>query len=312
MTTGRPDLPSKVPPSTPPARTDAMLDRATLERVLARAAELQAHQADVGEGLTEGQLIEIGREVGISVQNLRQALAEERGRLTLARDDGFEGRLAGPAFAIASRTLSGTPERVMEALLRWMEREECLQVKRRFPDRSTWEPRKDFVSSVRRSFNVGGRGYALARAIEVGATVVPVDDGRVLVRLDADFSPARRARVIGGGAMAVGGTLAGASPLVIGAAVIPDPSMIFFAVAGAIAAAGTLGSVAGGLGIARTHRSVVERGQLALEQILDALEHSQGEGARPRIPGVIDAAERLIRDTVNEIQTRSTWPRSKP
>ena len=289
-----------------------MLDRVALERVLARAAELQAHQADVGDHLTESQLIEIGRDVGISTPHLRQALAEERGRLTIPREEGFEGRVAGPAVAIASRTVKGTPDRVMAALLQWMEREECLQVKRRFSDRSTWEAKKDFVSSVRRGFNLGGRGYALAKATEVGATVVPVDEGRVLVRLDADFRPARRARVIGGGAAAVGGTLAGAAPLMIGAAVIPDPTMLFFMVSGAIAAAGTLGGVFGGLGIARTHRSVIERAQLALEQILDGLEREEDAAARLRLPGVLDAAERLLRDKVTEIQTRSTWPRSKP
>jgi hypothetical protein len=312
MSTDRPDLPAPVTPPAPPIRQEPMLDRVALERVLARAAELQAHQADVGDGLTEAQLIEIGREVGISTQNLRQALAEERGRLTLPRDEGFEGRVAGPAVAIASRTVKGTPERVMADLLLWMEREECLQVKRRFDDRSTWEARRDFVSSVRRGFNVGGRGYALAKATEVGATVVPVDDQRVLVRLDADFSPARRARVLGGGAAALGGTLAGAAPFVVGAAVIPDPSMIFFLVSGAIAAAGTLGGVLGGLGIARTHRSVVERGQLALEQILDRFEREEDAAARLRLPGVLDAAERLLREKVSELQTRSTWPRSKP
>jgi hypothetical protein len=200
----------------------------------------------------------------------------------------------------------------MAALLSWMENEECLQVKRRFPDRSTWEPRRDFVGSIRRGLNLGGRGYALTKATEVGATVVPVDAGRVLVQLNADLGPARRARVVGGGVTAAGGVLAGASPLLIGAALIPDPSLAFFALSGAIATAGTLGGVMGGLGIARTHRSAVTRTQLALEQILDHLQHSAGEAGRGKLPGVLDAAERLVRGTVSEIQTRSTWPRSKP
>jgi hypothetical protein len=49
-----------------------------------------------------------------------------------------------------------------------------------------------------------------------------------------------------------------------------------------------------------------------LEQILDHLQHSAGEPGRGKLPGVLDAAERLVRGTVSEIQTRSTWPRSKP
>jgi len=59
----------------PPARA---LDRSSLERVLARAAELQSTTGETGEEFTEEQLLELGREVGLSPQNLRQALAEER------------------------------------------------------------------------------------------------------------------------------------------------------------------------------------------------------------------------------------------
>lgn len=292
----------------PPAPIKA-LDRTAVERVLARAAELQAGQLDTGETqLTESQLLEIGREVGLSPQHLRQAMAEERGRIVLQPDEGWAGRLAGPAQAAAARTVAGSPERVMRLLLDWMQLEECLQVKRRFPDRTTWEPRRDFLGSVKRSFNIGGRGYMLARAEEVGATVLAVDDDRTLVQLNADFSPSRRARVAGAGATAAGGVIAGSAPLVLGAALIPDPTFIFYGVATLVAAIGAGGGVLGGLGVARTHRQVIMRAQLALEQILDRLEQSDDRD-RPRTR-VFDAAERLLRDTVGEISTRGPWPRS--
>jgi hypothetical protein len=61
----------------PPVRP---LDRSSLERVLARAAELQSGPSDTGEEFTEEQLLELGKEVGLSPQHLRQALAEERTR----------------------------------------------------------------------------------------------------------------------------------------------------------------------------------------------------------------------------------------
>ena len=57
------------------------LERGAMERVLARASELQALGADAPEGLTEAQLLELGKEVGISSEHLRQALAEERTRV---------------------------------------------------------------------------------------------------------------------------------------------------------------------------------------------------------------------------------------
>jgi hypothetical protein len=288
-----------------------MLDRDALDRVLARAAELQAHTAGGGEGaLSEAQVVDIGKEVGISTQHLRQALAEERGRLTLPPDEGLAGRIAGPGFATASRTVTGNPEQVMASLVEWMEREECLQIKRRFPDRITWEPRRDFIGNIKRGLNIGGRGYMLTRASEVGATALAVDESRTLVMLDADLSQTRRGRITGGAVTAAGGVLAGAAPLGIGAVILPDPSFAFFLLGGAIAAAGSLAGALGGLGIARTHRGVVERAQLALEQILDRMERP--DVARPRLPGMFDAAERLINNTMADLQGRSkTWPRSR-
>ena len=47
----------------------------------------------------------------------------------------------------------------------------------------------------------------------------------------------------------------------------------------AAAAIPTVAGLAGGAAVARTHRQIVERAQLALEQILDRVEH--GEARRP-------------------------------
>jgi len=70
----------------------ARLDRSSLERVLARAAELQSTSGDTVEEFTEEQLLELGREVGLSPQNLRQALAEERTRSSEERSRRADGR----------------------------------------------------------------------------------------------------------------------------------------------------------------------------------------------------------------------------
>ena len=293
-----------------PAR--APLDRAALDRVLARAAELQAREADPGEAtLTEEQIVEVAKEAGLSPQHVRQALAEERSRLMLPTDPGLASRLAGPPVASASRTVRGTPAEVLAALDAWMQREECLQAKRRFADRATWEARRDFIGSVQRALNIGGRGYALTRAAEVAATVVPVDEGRVLVRLDADLSGSRTSRLIGGGATAAAGLAAGSTPLVAGSLLVAHPAGLFFLLAGAAAAAGAAIGLGGGYAIARGHQKVVARAQLALEQILDRLEH--GDRARPSIPSVLgSAAERLLRGTITDLHTRGPWPRSRP
>ena len=59
-----PNLPAKPPP----------LDRAAIERVLARASELQASSANTDQSglLTEAELLEIGKEAGVRyVDSLR-------------------------------------------------------------------------------------------------------------------------------------------------------------------------------------------------------------------------------------------------
>ena len=94
----------------------APLDRTAIERVLARAAELQVASsgADSSELLTESQLIEIGKEAGISQMTLTQALAEERSRIAVQEEQGFLASITGPAVATATRTVRGSPGDVLE------------------------------------------------------------------------------------------------------------------------------------------------------------------------------------------------------
>ena len=282
----------------PDSSTPAPLDRAALERVLGRAAELQAGGADAPDLLTEAQLLEIGREVGLSPEHLRQALAEERTRVTLAPETGLAARIAGPAHAVATRTVAGTPSSVLASLDAWMQREECLQVRRRYGDRMTWEPRRDFMGNVKRGLNVGGRGYSLTRASEVAATVIAVDAARVLVRLDADLSEGRAMRLRAGGAAAVVGTGTGLGWLaVVSALVVPTlPAVI--AVGGVAAAAAAVGGV-GGYRLARGHQAVVARAQLALEQVLDQLELGR---AAPTAESVVSVAKASLLGLLVEVR----------
>ena len=252
-----------------PARPDSRtLERAALERVLARAAELQMATGEPTGELTEEQIVELGREVGLSPANMRQAIAEERTRVALPAAQHQLGGAYGPIQVSSSRTVRGRPTEILASIDRWMQREECLQVRRRFEERMTWEPRRDLVGSIRRGFNVGGRGYALSRADVVGATVVAVDEGRALVRLDADVSATRRRAIGASGASAGLGVASGAA--VVGIAIASGGAAI---VAGAIGAA-TLGVGAlAGWGFAHAQRSLATRVQLALDQLLDRLEH---------------------------------------
>ena len=279
-----------MPESNVPAPLPRTLDRAALERVLARAAELQASSAEPGELMTEAQLLELGTDVGIDAHYLKQALAEEQTRTVLPEDPSGTASMFGPGRASATRAVRGTPPAVLAGIDRWMQNEECLQVRRRFADRMTWEPRRDFFGSIRRSFNVGGRGYALSSAQEVAATVVALDDKRAFVRLDADLAPTRRARVKESVASAVTGVTAGGVAAGLFAFLVPitGPAAIAMGLLAAVPAA--LGA-GGALAIARAQRRAVVRAQLALEQLLDQLEH----GGPRRGPTLIDVLSEAVR-----------------
>ena len=266
------DLPDK--PKPPTGRT---LDRAALERVLARASELQAGTGDAAEAMTEEQLIELGKEVGLPAEHVRQAIAEEQTRVAVAEPEGRASGVFGPTTAWAQRVVNGTPSDVLARTDRYMQAEEALRVRRRFTERITWEARRDFLGNVKRTVGWGGRGYALTRADEVGATVVAVDATRVLVRVDASFGGTRHRSVVGGGALA-GAGLVGGGGLVTLAATLPGSSMpIALIIGGVWAAIGGAGFAA----VAKSYRSSVARAQLALEQALDRLEH----GEPPRTGG---------------------------
>ena len=250
----------------------APLDRQAVERVLARAAELQGGTtgSDSSDLISEAQILEIGKEVGLTPAIINQALAEERTRVHLPEERGFFAQFAGGGFATATRTLVGTQRATLAEIDGWMQRQECLSVQRRFTERITWEPQRGIIAAIRRGVNAGGRGYHLMRATQVSATVLPVDERRVVVRLDADLTPLRKTRLEIGALLAGGGLLGAAG---VGFALtIASVPFVLAAVLGAVPLA--VGGAAGYY-VVGTHRSLLASAQLALEQILDRLEHRE-------------------------------------
>ena len=53
-----------------------LIDRHALERIVKRAAELQAGEREIGDGLTQGEVMALGKDVGIPERYLRQAMLE--------------------------------------------------------------------------------------------------------------------------------------------------------------------------------------------------------------------------------------------
>ena len=261
-----------------PDRSKALVSRSQLERVLARAAELQGATSDeggVGDTLTEEQVEQVGKEVGLSAANIRQALAEERARVVPAETgSGLAFRLFGARRVGSQRRIRGTPARILETLDRWMQRDELLRTVRQRDDLRVWEPGRGLLDSLRRAF--GSRDYALFRASEIMATVVAVDEEWSLVRLEADFSGLRssaaKSSVVGAG---VGTAATGAAivmNVMLPVAVIP---------AIGVAALSYIGS-------RRRQQHALQRGLLAIEYLLDRLE--RGDQEPPSFIRMIESA----------------------
>src|SRR3989442_14148144 len=72
-----------------------LISREALERIIQRAAELQAAEHDIGEGLTKAELLALGQDVGIPERYLHQALLEEQTRAVVEQRRGAPAPLAG-------------------------------------------------------------------------------------------------------------------------------------------------------------------------------------------------------------------------
>jgi len=249
-----------------------ILPRAALERVLLRAAELHAAGTDVPETMSEADLLSLANEVGISPTAVKQALAEERMRVTLPEERGLAAWLAGPAAFAASRVVPGTSKDVLERIDKAFQREENLAERRRFPDRIVWGPRSGFAAGMKALMGgLDGRGFPLSRADEVNATVIQVEPGRVHVRVEAT-TEARRTSALRSGVvgLAVGGVL---TTILVALNVFAPLALA----AGALIA-GTTPVVA-----RRNYRRDAGHTQLAIEQSLDRLEFGES-----RKRGLID------------------------
>ncbi len=246
------------------------LSRAALERVLARAAQLQGStgEGDEAGSMNEAQVVELGKEVGLSPEVLRQALAEERSRTLVPEESGMLASFAGPAAVSAARTVPGSAVAVLAALDGWMQRSEGLEVKRRFADQLVWEARRDLFSAFRRALTVSGSGLELAAAANVTAIVADVAPGQAHARIVADFRATRRQR--GTSTLALALFFAA---LISGALLAINIQPVLAVILGSAIPLASL------LVTRSRYNHLVERAQVALEQALDRLEFASDKPA---------------------------------
>ncbi len=271
------------------------LDRATFDRVLQRAAELQASSKDIGEGLSEEELLALGAEVGIPAQHLQQALIEERTRATLPEPSGLLDHWVGPANLIAQRVVQGTTESVSTSLTQWMQKQEHLVVQRSSGARISWEPMDGFARGMRRlgaAFDPNRAKPYLDKVELVTAVITPLEAGFCHVTLAASLRRARAALVGGGVALPCTGAVVGGVLVLLGAPLLIG--LVPFASMGV-----------GGWFAARSFRGHAQRAQLGLERALDELEQrpalpSARTGMPPR--SVTRGVGQVVRDITQEVR----------
>jgi hypothetical protein len=285
----------------------ARIDRAALERILQRAAELQASEHEIGEGLTSEEVLALGKEVGIPGQYLQQAMLEDQGRIAVPEAQGLAGYLAGPAEVAAVRVVRGEQEAAERALVDWMERNELLTVQRRQPGRISWE-RLGGVQALLRGVTRLGSGRArfmLDRADLVRATVTPLEPGFHHVSLTASLRVSRNSYLGGGAAMASVGAAGTTGLLALQA--------VWFAAAAPLA-----GGLLAGWALTRRYRPVADRTLLGLERALDYVE---GAAVKPvhQIPargsGLLDLLTGEVRRAItaaSESQSRRSGAQKRP
>lgn len=275
-----------------PARPSRNISREALERIIQRAAELQAGELDTGESLTEQELLKLGAEVGIDGRFLRQALYEEASGPRTG-ETGFVARWFGPGVVGAGRVVPGEREAIERAVDAWMTEGEALTVKRRLPDRTVWERQKGFFAEMKRGFGVGGKSYQLAKAEDVTVVITPLEQGFCHVEISADIRDKRNG--VAAGTLATSGVLGAMGVAVLTLATLPLFGLAVLGVPPLLGAA--LTPYAG----TKAQRRFAAGMLLAIEQVLDRLERGEIK-ARHQVPpklvggvmGVMDEIRKAI------------------
>ncbi len=247
------------------------LSRAALERVLARAARLQGAtgEGDDAGSMTEAQIVELGKEVGLSADALRGALAEElkpyAGTGRIGRDREACRRVRREYRPNGARRCGrgARGARRVDAAQRGTRGEASLCGPAGMGSAAR------FLSAFRRALTISRkRKLELAAANDVTAIVAEVSPGQSHARIVADFRGTRNSRVTKGLGLSLLFALLVAAPLVsIGMAPL-------------LAATGAALAVSITLFVTRSkYNHLIARAQVALEQALDRLEFASDKPA---------------------------------
>ena len=275
-------------------------DQEALQRILQRAAELQADERDVSGSLDGSEVLALGRDVGIPERYLRQAMLEVGQTREAPEPEGWLDEMVGAASVHAERVVRGDPQAIEEALVRYLETEEVFGVIRRTEGQVMLEPVGGWQAAVRRA--TGSKKFMLKKAERISVTIVPLEPGLCQVVLRATLRDLRRGYI--GGAAALLST-AVAATVVLGALNAFWP-VLLMPLPGAFGFSWAIG---------KAYKSEAERTQLGLECALDHAERGavrashQLPGRKTMLDTVISEIETLV---ANRTPRTGSSPRKKP
>lgn len=274
--------------TSPPPDNNRKIDRAALDRIIQRAAELQTGEREVGDNLSSDEVLALGKEVGIPSKYLQQAMLEHQTTVAEVADQSVVGRLVGPAEVRAQRVVQGDAEDVLHALARWMDKNELMVPQRRQPGWASWEPLRGMQAAIRRgtaALDTSKPRFMLSRAELVVATVTQLESGYSHVTLTGTVRSARRDYLIGAGVSSMVGV--GAGGVMAGLGLFLPLAALPVAVGLAVTAT-----------VVRSFKPIPERVQLGLERALDFLERGgvkPGHEIPERSPGLLDVLATEVR-----------------
>jgi hypothetical protein len=237
------------------------LSSSELEAVIRRAVEIQSATGAPDEGISEGEVLRIGQELGLDAVTVRRAIVDVRGRAP--EETGALARVMGPGVVRAARTVRRPPAQVGLLLEEYLLACEYMVVQRRFPDRTRYVRATGVGATFGRAAQKFGSKHKMLELQQLDVAVSAIDDSTALVELSVDVTSERGVTAIVGASVGGG---AGISAAVFAiATTIPDP----LALVGLPIAAGIIAGMRGIFGVVR--RTTQEK----LESFLDRLEHGE-------------------------------------
>ncbi|HEY0023100.1 MAG TPA: hypothetical protein VGB24_09320 [Longimicrobium sp.] len=177
------------------------LSSSELEAVIRRAVEIQSATGAPDEGISEGEVLRIGQELGLDAVTVRRAIVDVRGRAP--EEKGTLARVMGPGVVRAARTVRRPPAQVGLLLEEYLLACEYMVVQRRFPDRTRYVRATGVGATFGRAAQKFGSKHKMMELQQLDVAVSAIDDGTALVELSVDVTGTRAG--LAGGAVVGGG-----------------------------------------------------------------------------------------------------------